>query len=191
MMNGTMWLPILQKRITFETYRSESGAEDCLDRWGHNIMTQQWETGRVELADWDESSSALRTIRETVFIHEQGVPVELEWDGLDSSCAHVLAWNDRGEAIGTARMQRNGTIGRMAVLKDWRGRGVGQALLQTLLDLAIKQGLARVSLSAQIHALGFYERAGFHIVGEPYMDAGIPHRKIVKELTAAKHTSER
>lgn len=182
MLNGTMWLPILQKRITFETYRSESGAEYCMDRWGHNIMTQQWETGRVELADWDESSSALRTIRETVFIHEQGVPVELEWDGLDSSCAHVLAWNDRGEAIGTARMQRNGTIGRMAVLKDWRGRGVGQALLQTLLDLAIKQGLARVSLSAQIHALGFYERAGFHLVGEPYMDAGIPHRKMVKEL---------
>jgi len=69
------------------------------------------------------------------------------------------------------------------VLKDWRSRGVGRALLQTLLDLAVRQGLPRVSLSAQIHALGFYERAGFHAVGELFIDAGIPHRKMVKELT--------
>lgn len=79
-------------------------------------------------------------------------------------------------------MQQNGTIGRMAVLKDWRGRGVGRALLQTLLDLAVRQGLPRVTLSAQTHALGFYERAGFHVVGEPFMDAGIPHRKMVRDL---------
>ena len=146
-------------------------------------MPQHPDAGRVELTDWATTGSAIRAIRETVFIHEQGVPVELEWDGLDSSCAQVLAWNDRGEAIGTARMQQNGTIGRMAVLKDWRSRGVGRALLQTLLDLAVRQGLPRVSLSAQIHALGFYERAGFHAVGELFIDAGIPHRKMVKELT--------
>ena len=146
-------------------------------------MPQHPDAGRVELTDWATTESAIRAIRETVFIHEQGVPVELEWDGRDSSCAHVLAWNDRGEAIGTARMQQNGTIGRMAVLKDWRGRGVGRALLQTLLDLAVRQGLPRVTLSAQTHALGFYERAGFHVVGKPFMDAGIPHRKMVKELT--------
>ncbi|HQW90633.1 MAG TPA: GNAT family N-acetyltransferase [Nitrospira sp.] len=146
-------------------------------------MPQHPDAGRVELTDWATTGSAIKAIRETVFIHEQGVPVELEWDGLDSSCAQVLAWNDRGEAIGTARMQQNGTIGRMAVLKDWRSRGVGRALLQTLLDLAVRQGLPRVSLSAQIHALGFYERAGFHAVGELFIDAGIPHRKMVKELT--------
>lgn len=145
-------------------------------------MSQHPDAGRVELTDWATTGSAIRAIRETVFIHEQGVPVDLEWDGLDSSCAHVLAWNDLGETIGTARMQPNGTIGRMAVLKDWRGRGVGQALLQTLLDLAVKQGLPRVTLSAQIHALGFYERAGFHVVGEPFMDADIPHRKMAREL---------
>ena len=153
-------------------------------------MPQHPDTGRVELTDWATTGSAIRAIRETVFIQEQGVPVELEWDGLDSSCAHVLAWNDRGETIGTARMQRNGTIGRMAVLKDWRGRGVGRALLQTLLDLAIRQGLPRVTLSAQTHALGFYERAGFHVSGEPFMDAGIPHLKMVKKLPAAKHQSD-
>lgn len=145
-------------------------------------MPQHHNTGRVELTDWATTESAIRAIRETVFIHEQGVPVELEWDGLDASCSHVLAWNDHGKAIGTARMQPNGTIGRMAVLKQWRGRGVGKALLQALLDLAATQGLPRVTLSAQIHARGFYERAGFHVVGEPFMDAGIPHRKMVKDL---------
>ena len=145
-------------------------------------MPQHPDAGRVELTDWTTTESAIRSIRETVFIHEQGVPVELEWDGLDLSCAHVLAWNDREEAIGTARMQQNGTIGRMAVLKDWRRRGVGRALLQTLLELAVRQGLPGVTLSAQTHALGFYERAGFHVVGKPFMDAGIPHRKMEKEL---------
>jgi predicted GNAT family N-acyltransferase len=73
-------------------------------------MPQHHDIGRVELTDWTTTGSAIRAIRETVFIHEQGVPVELEWDGLDSACAHVLAWNNRGEAIGTARMQQNGTI---------------------------------------------------------------------------------
>lgn len=140
------------------------------------------ERTRVELVEWTTAESAIRAIRQTVFIVEQAVPEELEWDGLDPSCAQVLAWNDRGNAIGTARMQTKGTIGRMAVLKDWRGHGVGRALLHTLLDLAARQGLSRVTLSAQTHAVGFYERAGFQVVDEPFMDAGIPHRKMVKEL---------
>jgi predicted GNAT family N-acyltransferase len=146
------------------------------------MMTQHHEKLRVALVEWAKTEPAIRAIRETVFIREQAVPEELEWDGLDPSCAHVLAWNDHGEAIGTARMQENGTIGRMAVLKGWRGRGVGLALLQTLLDLAAKQGLTRVTLSAQTHAVVFYERAGFRAIGEPFMDAGIPHRKMVREL---------
>ncbi len=137
---------------------------------------------RVKLVDWVDAEPLIRPVRETVFIHEQAVPEELEWDGLDPQCAHVLAWNDQGDAIGTARMQANGTIGRMAVLKDWRGRGAGRALLEALLDCAVRQGLTRVTLSAQTHAIGFYERAGFHVVGELFTDAGIPHRKMVKEL---------
>lgn len=137
---------------------------------------------RVKLVDWVDAEPLIRPVRETVFIHEQAVPEELEWDGLDPQCAHVLAWNDQGDAIGTARMQPNGTIGRMAVLKDWRGRGAGRALLEALLDCAVRQGLTRVTLSAQTHAIGFYERAGFHVVGELFTDAGIPHRKMVKEL---------
>lgn len=137
---------------------------------------------RVELVDWAHAEPLTRPIRETVFIHEQAVPMDLEWDGLDPQCAHVLAWNDLGDAIGTARMQTNGTIGRMAVLRDWRGRGVGRVRLNRLLDLAATRGLARVTLSAQTHAIGFYEKAGFQVIGEPFMDADIPHRKMVKEL---------
>ena len=145
-------------------------------------MTQGRVELRIELVDWAESETAIRAIRESVFIAEQAVPEELEWDGLDPLCAHALAWNDLGDAIGTARMQADGTIGRMAVLKDWRGRGVGRALLQPLLDLAARQGLSRVTLAAQIHAIGFYERAGFHVAGDPFMDAGIPHRLMVRDL---------
>ena len=154
-------------------------------------MTQHHENLRVELVEWGKEEPAIRAIREMVFIREQAVPVELEWDGLDPLCTHVLAWNASGEAIGTARMQATGTIGRMAVLKGWRGRAVGQAILQRLLNLATKQGLSRVTLSAQTHALGFYQRAGFHVIGEPFMDAGIPHRRMVKELLLPKVEPER
>ena len=145
-------------------------------------MTHHHEDVRVELVDWVETEPTIRAIRETVFVSEQGVPVELEWDGLDPHCAHVLARNDLGDAIGTARMQADGTIGRMAVLKDWRGRGVGHALLQRLLDLGAKQGLSRVTLAAQTYAIGFYEQAGFHVISDPFMDAGIPHRLMSREL---------
>lgn len=145
-------------------------------------MMKAEEPTRAQLVDWAHGERFIRPIREIVFIREQAVPDELEWDGLDPQCAHVLAWNERAEAIGTARMQANGTIGRMAVLKNCRGRGAGRALLVALLDVAVRQGLTRVTLSAQTHAIGFYERAGFHAVGEPFMDAGIPHRKMVKEL---------
>jgi predicted GNAT family N-acyltransferase len=145
-------------------------------------LTQHRIELRLELVSWLETEFVIRGIREAVFMVEQGVPEELEWDGFDPLCVHVIAWNDIGEAIGTARMQPEGRIGRMAVRKEWRGQGVGCALLQTLLDLATKRGLSRVTLAAQIHALGFYERAGFHAIGGEFMDAGIPHRMMVREL---------
>lgn len=138
---------------------------------------------RIESVNWAAEESAIRAIRENVFIREQAVPEDLEWDGLDPVCTHLLAWNDFGQTIGTARMQPHGIIGRMAVLEAWRGRGVGSALLRRLLQLAAQQGLSRVTLSAQTHALGFYDRAGFVAIGEPFMDAGILHRKMVKDLT--------
>jgi len=89
-------------------------------------------------------------------------------------------------ASSTIRVLAMRTTCRMAVLKEWRVWGVGRALLQTLLALAAKQGLTRVALSAQTHAVGFYERAGFRAIGQPFMDAGIPHRKMVKDLLSQK-----
>lgn len=153
-------------------------------------MTQHRVGLRIEVVDWMKAEPAIRAVREAVFIAEQSVPEELEWDGLDPLCAHVLAWNEVGDAIGTARLQTDGKIGRMAVLKGWRGRGAGRALLQTLLDLAARQGLSRVTLAAQIHAIEFYERAGFYVVGEPFMDAGILHRLMVKDLLLPPAGSE-
>lgn len=137
---------------------------------------------RIAFVPWEESESIIRGIREIVFMREQGVPEELEWDGLDPACLHVLAWNDSGTAIGTARLQPDGKIGRMAVLKEWRGRGVGRAMLRTLLQAAIERGLTMVELAAQTQAIGFYERAGFRVSGDIFMDAGIPHRRMVLDF---------
>lgn len=145
-------------------------------------MASQRVESRIAIVEWTKAEPVMRFIREAVFIHEQGVPEELEWDGLDPLCVHALAWNDIGDAIGTARMEPDGKIGRMAVLKDWRGRGVGQALLQALLEVAARRGLSRVTLAAQTYAIGFYERAGFHVVGDLFIDAGIPHRLMVREF---------
>jgi len=89
------------------------------------------------------------------------VPEELDLGGLDQDCLHMLARNDQGQPIGTARMQANGKIGRMAVLKPWRGRGVGRALLRELLTEAQRRGLSQVYLAVQTQAIGFYEQHGF------------------------------
>jgi predicted GNAT family N-acyltransferase len=145
-------------------------------------MVQRLVRPRVAIVKWAEAEQAVRPIREEGFIHEQGVPEELERDGLDPICVHVVAWSEIGDAIGTARMEPGGKIGRMAVLTDWRRRGVGQALLHALLELAARRGISRVTLAAQTHAIGFYERCGFHGVGALFMDAGIWHRLMVREL---------
>ena len=136
----------------------------------------------VRIADWQDDAPALRVIREAVFILEQQVPVELEWDGLDAGCLHVLATDSAGNPVGTARLLPDGHIGRMAVLKEWRGRGVGSALLRLLLAEAKKRQLSRVVLNAQTYAAGFYAKFYFQAVGEEFMDAGIPHVKMILPL---------
>lgn len=143
---------------------------------------------RVDLVEWRQGESAIRLVRETVFVREQGVPLALEWDGLDPSCRHALAWNEQGEPIGTGRLYPQGKqakLGRMAVLKEYRGHGVGRSLLRRLLDLAQAHGVTEVRLAAQVPALGFYEREGFQAVGDPFDDAGIPHRAMTLVLPTA------
>ena len=114
----------------------------------------------VRVADWQKDNADLRRIREAVFIAEQSVPPELEWDDEDAQAIHFLALDD-DYAIGTARLLPDGHIGRMAVLPHARTRGVGGALLRALLDEARCAGHTAVELSAQTHARAFYERHGF------------------------------
>ena len=134
---------------------------------------------RLRLARWPQDQAALRQVRETVFVREQKVPLELEWDGLDDQCLHMLAEDRDGNPIGTGRLLPDGHIGRMAVLREWRRRGVGSALLRALMEEGRKQGFETMILAAQIQAMPFYEKAGFVAEGDVFDDAGIPHRNMV------------
>ncbi len=129
----------------------------------------------IEVVNWDTHADLLKKVREEVFIQEQYVPVELEWDGMDEAATHLLAMDLEGAAIGCARLVGDGSIGRMAVLKPWRGRGVGRALLQKAVSLYRQRGIHAITLSAQVHAVPFYEKSGFKVCSAPYMDAGIAH----------------
>lgn len=130
----------------------------------------------VAQVDWAQEKDCLSAIRSEVFIAEQHVPPALEWDGLDETATHLLALDADGHAIGCARILNHHCIGRMAVLKAWRGRGVGRALLTAAVDLCRHHGLGPIRLSAQLHAIPFYAAAGFEVCSDEYPDAGIPHR---------------
>jgi len=124
---------------------------------------------------WAASRDDLHAIRRKVFIEEQQVPEELEWDDEDALSCHVLAVAENGMPIGTGRLLRDGHIGRMAVLKEWRRKGVGGALMSHLLRLARASRHEVVRLHAQTHAAGFYAKHGFVAEGGEFMEAGIPH----------------
>jgi predicted GNAT family N-acyltransferase len=136
----------------------------------------------VRTADWVRDGEALRSVRHDVFIVEQRVPAPLEWDAIDPDCLHALALNGEGRAIGCGRLLPDGHIGRMAVRHDWRGRGVGTALLAHLIELARARGDAKVVLNAQTHAMPFYARFGFVPAGEPFDEAGIPHQAMERPI---------
>ena len=139
-------------------------------------------TFRVRPADFARDFDALRRLRVGVFCVEQKVPEALEWDGIDGECEHALAVDANGEAIGCGRLLPDGHIGRLAVVAPWRGKGVGGALLEHFVALARERGHAIARLNAQTHAIPFYEAHGFAISGEPFDDAGIPHREMSKRL---------
>ena len=132
--------------------------------------------------DWHEYAEPLSALRYQVFVIEQGVPVELEIDGEDDTACHVAALINNNEVIGTGRMLASGKIGRMAVRSDMRYQGVGRAVLDALVNEARTQGLAGVSLGAQLSAVGFYQRAGFTPQGDVFIDAGIDHRQMVLDF---------
>lgn len=131
---------------------------------------------RVRLADWEADETGLRDVRTRVFVEEQSVSEDEEWDGLDPDCTHAVAETDADGIVATGRLHPSGKVGRMAVLAEWRGRGVGGLILQRLLEAAREQGLESVYLHGQVPVLGFYRRFGFRAEGEEFEEAGIPHR---------------
>lgn len=144
----------------------------------------------VSQAYWPMHKPLLRAIRESVFIVEQRVPKELEWDDQDASALHVVATDSEANGVGTGRVTAVGQIGRMAVLPDWRAQGVGSAILTRLIALAKDQGRHSLFLNAQERAIPFYLRHGFHCVGETFMEAGIPHQRMEQDQTPLEDDQE-
>ena len=133
----------------------------------------------ISQVDWTEKHEVLQLIRYVVFVVEQNVPIEEEWDGMDESSTHFLASDAAGLPVGTARLMPTGQIGRMAVLQPLRGSGIGSKILQNVVQHAKLLAFDRIFLHAQTHAIEFYERHGFVAQGDQFMDAGIPHREMV------------
>jgi predicted GNAT family N-acyltransferase len=138
---------------------------------------------RIELCDWNDARAAASRIRTTVFVEEQRVPPEIEMDDMDAVSVHALAYVD-GAAVGTGRLLPDGHIGRMAVLRGARARGVGGAILERLVEEARRRGFREAVLSAQTHALEFYRKHGFEAVGEVYEEAGIAHQEMRRTLNS-------
>jgi predicted GNAT family N-acyltransferase len=131
--------------------------------------------------DWQHEKGALSEIRRQVFIDEQHVPEQLEWDEDDDKATHFLA-RIGNRNIACARLTADGKIGRMAVLKQFRNQGIGRRLLQQLIAHARDMAYPKLYMHAQASATGFYEKAGFDATGEPFMEAGIPHREMSMQL---------
>jgi predicted GNAT family N-acyltransferase len=150
-----------------------------------SVVTAPEQAFTVEAVDYEAALPQLRAVRDAVFVQEQGVPIELERDALDPQCRHVVARDAQGQPIGTGRLTPEHKIGRMAVLPEWRNRGVGDAMLQALIDKARELGWHEVSLHAQASAINFYARQGFLPYGERFSEAGIDHQSMRRLLDTA------
>ena len=127
---------------------------------------------------WEQAQPVAGPLRFAIFVGEQNVPAGIELDDLDASCVHAVAYDVDGKAIGTGRLLPDGQIGRMAVVVEWRRRGIGAEILEALIGEARKRGHAEAMLSAQLQAAEFYREAGFVAEGTVYDDAGILHQKM-------------
>lgn len=144
----------------------------------------KFNTAKINISQvgWQIHQAQLKAIREVVFVQEQQVPLYIEWDEMDATAQHLLMHlvDDKNEttSIGCARLLQTkgiGKIGRIAVLKEYRGLGFGMAILQKAIAIHRSQQFNTIKLSAQIHAISFYQRAGFVVISEPYQDANIVH----------------
>jgi len=129
---------------------------------------------KIVSGSWDDLAQDARVIREAVFIQEQQIAPEDEWDAEDTISTHFVAYL-QDQAVATARLLKNHSIGRVAVLRLACGTGIGQNIMQTVIDQAKAEQRKFVKLSSQVHAIGFYQNLGFDVRGEEYLDCGIPH----------------
>ncbi|MDD1612378.1 MAG: GNAT family N-acetyltransferase, partial [Methylococcaceae bacterium] len=146
---------------------------------------------RIEPANFHADSDDLHVVRDAVFVIEQNIPDEIEWDELDPRSLHLIARDAGHNPIGTGRLTPDRKIGRMAVLSAWRNRGVGKSLMAALLNEAQKRSWQEVSLNAQISILEFYERFGFVKEGEAFIEAGIPHQSMRLQLQPLEEPERR
>lgn len=138
-------------------------------------MTQQDVV--IEQGDWATLGECAAEIRRQVFIEEQAVSLNDEWDGRDPECLHFLAWC-QNRPLGTARLLPDGHLGRVAVIAQARGKGIGLHLMRAAISAARQRNHRKIILDAQLHALPFYERLGFQAFGSEFYDAGILHRSM-------------
>ena len=143
----------------------------------------------LQLGDWATLETGARPVRTEVFLKEQGIPLDMEWDAADHTAVHAVATNRLGMAVGTGRLLERSDkepgiarIGRMAVNRNLRGTSLGRDLLAALMDVARRRGDQEVRLHAQRSAEAFYARLGFKPIGEPFVEAGIPHIEMGKSL---------
>jgi predicted GNAT family N-acyltransferase len=132
-------------------------------------------TPRIQLVSFQECAQQIKAVRQSVFVDELGIDPELEWDDQDDSAQYAIAIVDT-QVIAVGRLSKQGKIGRMAVLPDWRKRGIGSQLLQCLIQAAIKAAYLQLHLSSQLDAVAFYRKLGFQAEGPQFMAAGIPHQ---------------
>lgn len=137
---------------------------------------------RIELGDWAALSALATQIRWQVFVIEQGVPEDMELDESDAVSLHALAFDEHGRALATGRLLPDGHIGRVAVLRDHRGGGIGSLLMKSLMAAARERGHAQLLIHAQTSARPFYERLGFAICSDEFEEAGIPHLSMQCDL---------
>lgn len=137
---------------------------------------------RIVTGDWNSLQEDAQRLRIEVFVIEQGVPLELEWDEGDDVSVHAVAYDEAGQPVATGRLLPDGHIGRMAVRQSARGSGIGSRVLQALLEEAQRLGHRELVLHAQAHAIGFYTRHGFETEGEDFLEAGIVHRLMRRSI---------
>jgi predicted GNAT family N-acyltransferase len=150
-------------------------------------------TGNLRIGPWAELGAHAKAVRTAVFVVEQNIAPEEEWDAWDAQCLHAVAYDPSGAPIGTGRLlppafdadRTVGHIGRMAVLREARNVGVGGALLRALMQAAPGQGFKQIVLHAQSYVANFYARHGFVIEGEEFLEVGIPHRTMRATLTTS------